>query len=148
MLRMLVLVKTVQYIAMFCHEASDFAGKSIQHLCNIWDLVIFLTSLLQNCNILNQDPNTSGCQRLAVLQIISCPHISTAAVVRYLDCIQLLFECWLFRFLVALLIFSTKKENELKPATAAGPSIFYLRKFLIGSKSFFYRFWKLGEPNE
>ena len=81
---------------------------------------------------------------ITVLQISSCPHISTAAVVRYLDCIQLLFDCWLFGFWWPSLFFAPKKENELKPATAAGPSTLYLRKHLIGSKSFFFSVQKIG----
>ena len=40
---------------------------------------------------------------------------------------RLLFDCWFFLFLLALLIFRTKKENELKPAIAAGLLWFVLR---------------------
>ena len=100
---------------MFSYE-SDFcwqiAPTSLQHLrtCHI-------LNCFTNCNILNQDPNTSGCQRFTVLQIISWLHISTAAVVRYLDSYSI---ADFFLFLLALLIFRTKKENELKPAIAAG----------------------------
>ena len=104
--------------------SQTFAGKLYQHLCNIWDLVILLTSLLHK---LQYSQPGSQYKWLSTLHSTSDHLLATYFHCSCGEIFRLLFDCWFFLFLLALLIFRTKKENELKPAIAAGLLWFVLR---------------------